>query len=103
MAIKSVQRYIEIKQRIGELERELDELKDEVFQAVDKKGGEVAEENFVVRCYKQPKYKFSESYDKRNSELKELRKSEIENGIAQIEGYSEFVRVRFTTQSDDND
>ena len=102
MTTKSLQRYIEIKQQIGELERELDELKDDVFKAVDKKGGEVAEDSFVIRSYKQPKYKFSSTYESKNSELKELRKSEIESGTAQIDGYSEFVKVRFKAADDED-
>ena len=95
MAADSLQRYIEIKRQIGDLERQLDELKDDVFKVVDKKGGEVADDSFVIRSYKKPKYKFSDNYDAKNDELKQLRKTEIDDGIATIDGYSEYVTVRF--------
>ncbi len=95
MAADSLQRYIEIKRQIGDLERQLDELKDDVFKVVDKKGGEVADDSFVIRSYKKPKYKFSDNYDAKNDELKQLRKTEIDDGIATVDGYSEYVTVRF--------
>ncbi|MEM7476059.1 MAG: hypothetical protein AAF483_13780, partial [Planctomycetota bacterium] len=69
----ALQDYIDLKKQISELEKKLDALKDEVFQAVDTEGGEVAGEGYTVRSYKQPRYKFSEEYEAKNSELKELR------------------------------
>ena len=95
MAADSLQRYIEVKRQIGDLERELEELKGDVFSVVDAKGGEVADDSFVIRSYKKPKYKFSDNFETKNDELKQLRKSEIDDGVATIDGYSEFVTVRF--------
>lgn len=90
-----IERYVWLKQQISQLESELDEIKGEVFKSVDGEGGELAQENYVLKTTKRPKYKFSDDYEKKNSELKELRKSEIESGSATIDGYSEFVTVRF--------
>ena len=95
MDSKPIARYVEVKQQITELEKELDELKEAVFADVDGQGGEVDDEKFVIRSYKQPKYKYSESYNQKNSELKELRKEEIESGTATVDGYSEFVKIKF--------
>lgn len=95
MPNEKLSRYVEIKRQIAELERELDELKDAVFADVDGQGGEVADEGFVIRSYKTPRYRFSESFEQKNNELKELRKQEIDNGIATVEGWSEFVKLTF--------
>ena len=95
MAKKPLERYIELKQQISALEKELDEIKDEVFQWVDGQGGEVAEDTFTIRSYKNPKYKFSETYENQNADLKALRKKEIEDGTAVVDGYSEFVKINF--------
>lgn len=95
MADANLQRYVEIKREISQLEKELDQLKTTIFQAVDGAGGEVAEEKFVLKTQKRPKYKFSSDYETKNQELKELKKSEIANGVATIDGYSEFVTVKF--------
>jgi len=95
MATEPLARYIELKRQISALEKELDELKEQVFADVDSVGGEIDNEKFVIRSYKSPRYKFSEQYDKKNAEVKELRKKEIEEGIAVVDGYSEFVKLNF--------
>ncbi|MEM7452926.1 MAG: hypothetical protein AAF456_01100 [Planctomycetota bacterium] len=87
--------YAWLKQEISNLEKELDGIKDEVFSKVDSAGGESDHGTFVIRSYKRPKYKHSEDYDKKNSELKELRAKEIEDGVATVESYSEFVKINF--------
>lgn len=91
----AVELYGWLKQQISQLEKELDEVKDEVFEAVEKDGGSIERDTFVAKCTKRPKYKFSEVYDQKNEELKTLKKSEIENGVATIDGYSQFVTFRF--------
>ncbi len=89
-----VELYAWLKQQISELESELDAVKDEVFAIVDQDGGELERDNGVFKCSKRPKYKFSEVYDQKNEELKSLKKSEIENGVATIDGYSQYVTFR---------
>ena len=86
--------YAWLKKQISDLEKELDGVKDTVFELVDKDGGELEQDDFVFKCTKRPKYKFSESYDQKNEELKALKKSEIDNGVAVIDGYSQFVTFR---------
>ncbi len=95
MADPNLERYVELKREISQLEKELDELKEAIFQTVDDAGGEVAEDKFVLKIQKRPKYKFSDDYETRNKELKDLKKAEIANGVAAIDGYSEFVTVKF--------
>ena len=91
----SIARFIEIKQQISALEKELDGIKDEVFKTVDACDGEIAEEGYTIKSYKKPKYKFSDNYTAKNEELKQLKKTEIEEGVAVIDGYSEYCMVRF--------
>lgn len=86
--------YSWLKQQISELEKELDSVKDQVYELVDKDGGELEQDNCVFKCTKRPKYKFSEAYEQKNEELKALKKSEIENGLAVIDGYSQYVTFR---------
>ncbi|MDB4778213.1 hypothetical protein OAG68_02030 [bacterium] len=95
MADPNLERYVELKREISQLEKELDELKEAIFRTVDGAGGEVAEDKFVLKTQKRPKYKFSDSYEAKNKELKDLKKAEISNGVATIDGYSEFVTVKF--------
>ena len=86
-----IELYGWLKQQIAGLEKELDGIKDEVFELVDKEGGKFETDVFKVSCTKRPKYKYSETYDQKNEELKALKKSEIDNGVATIDGYSQYV------------
>lgn len=89
-----IELYAWLKKQISVLEKELDEVKDNVFDLVEKEGGEAERDDFVMKCTKRPKYKFSAAYDQKNEELKSLKKSEIENGVASIDGYSQYVTLR---------
>lgn len=95
MAEPTLERYVELKRQIAELEKELDTIKETIFQTVDGAGGQVAEERYVLKTQRRPKYKFSDTYEAKNQELKDLKKAEIDNGIATIDGYSEFVTIKF--------
>ena len=94
MADAALERYVELKREISKLETELDALKDSIFATVDTAGGEIAEEGYVLKTQKRPKYKFSEAYETKNKELKDLKKEEVKNGTAVIDGYSEFVTLK---------
>ena len=82
MADAAVERYVELKREISKLEKELDDLKDSIFQTVDTAGGEVTEEGYVLKTQKRPKYKYSDEYETKNKELKDLkeRRSQKRNG-----------------------
>ena len=95
MADTALERYVELKREISKLEKELDEIKDSIFKVVDEAGGEVAEAAYVLKTQKRPKYKYSDEYETKNKELKELKKEEVKNGTAVIDGYSEFVTLKF--------
>lgn len=88
-------KYAWLKEEISKLEDELDAVKDEVFTIVDESGGKIDNDAFVIRSQKRPKYKYSDEYEAKNKELKALKKSEIEDEIATIEGYSEYVTIKF--------
>jgi mannose/cellobiose epimerase-like protein (N-acyl-D-glucosamine 2-epimerase family) len=87
--------YAWLKQQIATLDAELDSLKESVFSSVDATGGIFEKDNYAIRSQKRPKYKFSAAYDAKNDELKALKKTEIDDGIATIESYSEFVTIKF--------
>ena len=95
MADVALERYVELKRQISKLENELGDLKDSIFKSVDTAGGEIAAEGYVLKTQKRPKYKYSDEYETKNKELKELKKEEVKNGTAVIDGYSEFVTLKF--------
>ena len=95
MADAALERYVELKRQISKLENELDDLKDSIFKSVDTAGGEIAAEGYVLKTQKRPKYKYWDEYETKNKELKEHKKEEVKNGTAVIDGYSEFVTLKF--------
>lgn len=95
MSESKLERYVEIKQQIDKLEDELDLMKEEVFKFVDaEKDNKFENDKYTFKATKRPKYKYSEEYDAKNKELKALKKSEIEDKIATIDGYSEYVTLK---------
>ena len=95
-----IELYAWLKQEVSKLEDEMDAIKEEVFKAVDSQGEEVDKGTFVIRSYKRPKYKYSDEYNTRNSELKSLRAAEVESGTAVIDGYTEYVKINFKKQKE---
>lgn len=90
-----IELYAWLKQEISKLEEEMDHIKEVVYQTVEQAGDEIDKGDYVLRCQKRPKYKFSEQFEQKNGELKVMRAEEIKNGTAVIDGYSEFVRINF--------
>lgn len=91
-----IEKYVSLKKEVSRLQDEMDALKEEVFKTVDEtEAGKIENDAFVVSSQKRPKYKYSAAYDAKNDELKALKKEEIENGTATIDGYSEYVTVKF--------
>ena len=92
---EAIELYAWLKQEISKLEDEMDQIKESVFKTVEEAGEELDKGDYVLKCQKRPKYKFSEQYEQKNGELKTLRAEEIKNGTAVVDGYSEFVRINF--------
>ena len=95
-----IELYAWLKQEVSKLEDEMDAIKEEVFKAVDGQGEEVEKDGFVIRSYKRPKYKYSEDYNTKNSELKALRAEEVKSGTATIDGYTEYVKINFKKEKE---
>ena len=95
-----IELYAWLKLEVSKLENEMDAIKEDVFKAVDSQGEEVDKGSFVIRSYKRPKYKYSEQYNSKNSELKALRAEEVENGTAVVDGYTEYVKINFKKEKE---
>ena len=92
---KEIDRYIELKQKIDELEDELDGIKDNIFKIVDAaEDNKIESDTYTLKSTRRVKYKYSQEYDAKNKELKALKKSEIENKIATEDGFSEYVTLK---------
>ena len=54
-----IELYAWLKQEISKLEEEMDHIKEVVYQTVEQAGDEIDKGDYVLRCQKRPKYKFS--------------------------------------------
>ena len=87
MALDSkIQQYIDLKKQIDELEEKLDLIKDDVLTIAKESDDRIEGDNFVIRRVTREKYSFSDEYEARSRELKELRKHEIKEKIATPDG-----------------
>lgn len=91
-----IQKYIEIKKEIDKLEEQLDAIKEDVLTITKESDDKIEGDNFVIKRVTREKYKFSDEYEAKNKELKELRKHEIAEKIAVIDGETEYVTLKFS-------
>ena len=95
MSEQKLERYVELKQQIDKLEDELEGMKGDVFQFVNAENDKKFEnDKFTFKATSRPKYKYSDEYEAKNRELKELKTSEIKDQVATIAGYSEYVTLK---------
>jgi|GEM_PF-2790463 len=89
-----IERFAAIKQEIRKLEDELESIEKEVLAYVIESGGEHKTDAYTIKTRKRAKYKYSDTYNQMNSDLKALKKKEVKEGIATISGYSEFMTIK---------
>jgi len=89
-----IERFAAIKSEIKKLEAEMETLEADVLAHIIETGGEHKTDAYTIKTRKRAKYKYSETYNKLNDELKALKKKEVKDGIATISGYSEYMTIK---------
>ena len=92
---KKIQQYIDLKKQIDELEEKLDLIKDDVLTITKESDDKIEGDNFVIKRVTREKFAFSDEYEAKSKELKELRKHEIKEKIATPDGVTEYVTLKF--------
>ena len=92
---KKIQQYIDLKKQIDELEEKLDAIKDDVLTITKESDNKIEGDNFVIKRVTREKFTFSDEYEAKSKELKELRKHEIKEKIATPDGVTEYVTLKF--------
>ncbi|MCK5682909.1 hypothetical protein KAJ27_02270 [bacterium] len=90
-------RFIEIKKQIKNLEIELDEIKKDVIDFVQTKDGKIEDDFFSITLNKKVSYTFSDEFIGLQNQVKERRKFEIKNEIAELKSCTIFPMVKFKT------
>ena len=92
---KKIQQYIDLRKQIDELEEKLDAIKDEVLTITKESDDKIEGDDFVIKRVTREKFTFSDEYEAKSKELKELRKHEINEKIATPVGITEYVTLKF--------
>ncbi len=90
-------RFIEIKKQIKVLEIELGEIKNDVIDFVQTKDGKIEDDSFSITLNKKVTYSFSDEFIGLQNQVKERRKFEIKNNIAEVKSSTVFPMVKFKT------
>lgn len=90
---KLYQEYIQVSNQISELESKKKILTEQVMNKFkEEKLEKIEAENGLITLASRKKWVYSENVDKKNVELKELKKVEENTGVAKSET-TEFLRV----------
>jgi len=91
----ALQEYVSLKAREKQLKQELDALKPVVCAFVREQGGKSSADRCTISYITRPKYKFTEAVDELKARLDNQKKLEIAEGLAQEDGQTEYVTIRW--------
>jgi hypothetical protein len=96
-------RYLDIKAKIAQLEEELAAMKSEVFAVVDDLAAETNEKRYTYKGFDftvqyRTTYSYSEEVEDTTEWLKQKKRAEEKNGTAKIKSQTGFVRVAASQQ-----
>lgn len=79
-----IERYVELRKQIADLETQLEELKPKVAERVHKLGDNVKFGDYVLRSQVTRSWTYTEAVDALQKQLTEKRREEVAQGIAQL-------------------
>jgi len=88
-----IQRYIDLRKQIAELEAQLEELKPQVADHIHQLGDKLKFGDYLLRSQISRSYTYSSAVDALQKQLTEKRREEIAQGVAQIKKETRFVMM----------
>ena len=92
---EALREYVTLKEREKQIKQELDALKATVCDFVREQGGKSSIDRCVVSYQARPKYVFTDVVSDLKAQLDDQKKLEIAEGLAQEDGQTEYVTVRW--------
>lgn len=92
---EGLQHYLSLKAEEKRLKQELDALKPSVCAFVREQGGKVSLDSCSISYQARAKYSFTEAVSELKAQLSARKKLEIEEGLAEQEGETRYVTVRW--------
>jgi len=91
MERSDIERYVELRKQIAELEAQLEELKPQVVEHVHEYGDKVKFGDYVLRSQVTRSWTYTAAVDDLKKQLTEKRREEVAQGIAQLKKETRFV------------
>jgi len=91
MERSDIERYVELRKQIAELEAQLEELKPQVVEHVHELGDKVKFGDYVLRSQVTRSWTYTAAVDELQKQLTETRREEVAQGVAQLKKETRFV------------
>jgi hypothetical protein len=91
---EALEKYVQLKQQIDELQKQLDEIKEDALKSVKEAGGKVESDVATASCRSRVSWEYSTAVGEAQDKLKALKKDEEKSGAA-TRKESEYLMLKF--------
>lgn len=88
-----LEKYLKLKEIEKKNKEEIDKIKDEVISLVSSKDGKIIHNGFNISCHESLTYKYSDSIENIEAEIKELKHREQVLNIATVKNTTKYIKV----------
>lgn len=88
-----LEKYLKLKEAERKNKEEIDSIKDEVIALVESKEGKINHNGFNITCHEALTYKYSDSIENIENEIKALKHREQVLNIATVKNATKYVKV----------
>lgn len=88
-----IQRYIDLRKQLAELEAQMEELKPQVAEHIHQLGDKLKFGDYLLRSQISRSYTYSSAVDALQKQLTEKRREEVAQGVAQVKKETRFVMM----------
>ena len=97
-----IQRYIDLRKQIEDLEAQLEELKPNIVDQVHQHGDKIEIGDYVLRSQVSRSWTYTDAVDELQKQLTEKKRQEVAEGAAQLKKESRFVVMLPAKKSTDS-
>ena len=88
-----LEKYLKLKEIERKNKEDIDAIKDEVISLVESKEGKITHDGFNISCHETSTYKYSDSIENIETEIKALKQREQVLNIATIKNTTKYIKV----------
>lgn len=88
-----LEKYLKLKEIERKNKEEIDKVKDEVISLVESRDGKIVHNGFNITCHETLTYKYSDSIENMETEIKTLKEREKVLNIATVKSSTKYIKV----------